>query len=82
MREDIRKFIAETSFNKLSDIKDETLIFDEGIFDSMGLLGLINFLESEFNIVTEDTELQEENFGSVERITAFAQKKRNVLVAD
>lgn len=82
MREDIRKFIAETSFNNLSDIKDETLIFDEGIFDSMGLLGLINFLESEFNIVTEDTELQEENFGSVERIATFVQKKRGVLVAN
>ncbi len=82
MREDIRKFIAETSFTNLSDIKDETLIFDEGIFDSMGLLGLINFLESEFNVVTEDTELQEENFGSVKRIAAFVQKKIGVVVAD
>lgn len=82
MKEDIRKFIAETSFTNLSDIKDETLIFDEGIFDSMGLLGLLNFLESEFNVVTEDTELQEENFGSVERIAAFVQKKIGVVVAD
>ena len=48
----------------------------------MGLLGLINFLESEFNIVTEDTELQEENFRSVERIAAFVQKKCVVVVAD
>ncbi len=82
MKETIRKFIAETSFCNPSDIKDETLIFDEGIFDSMGLLGLINFLESEFNIVTEDTELQEENFGSVERITAFIRKKSEEVAAD
>lgn len=76
MREEIRNFIAETAFSDASVIKDDTLIFDEGIFDSMGLLGLINFLESEFNVVTEDTELQEENFGSVERIACFIQKKR------
>ncbi len=75
MREEIRNFIAETAFSDPSVIKDDTLIFDEGIFDSMGLLGLINFLESEFNVVTEDTELQEENFGSVERIACFIKKK-------
>ena len=75
MRNEIRKFIAETAFSDPSIIKDDTLIFDEGIFDSMGLLGLINFIESEFNIVTEDTELQEENFGSVERIAGFINKK-------
>ncbi len=75
MKEKIRNFIAETTFVDSSTIKDETLIFDEGIFDSMGLLGLINFLESEFGVVTDDTELQEENFGSVERIAAFIDRK-------
>lgn len=76
MKEEIRNFIAETAFSDPSVIKDDTLIFDEGIFDSMGLLGLINFIESEYNIVTEDNDLQEENFGSVERIVCFIQKKR------
>ncbi|TLX75686.1 acyl carrier protein [Labilibacter sediminis] len=75
MKDQIRNFIAEITFNDPDVIKDETKIFDEGIFDSMGLLGLINFLESEFNVVTEDTELQEENFGSVERIAAFVERK-------
>ncbi len=75
MKNQIRNFIAETTFIDPEIIKDDTLIFDEGLFDSMGLLGLINFLESEYNVVTEDTELQEENFGSVERIAAFVERK-------
>jgi len=75
MKDKIRNFIAETTFTDADTIKDETMIFDEGIFDSMGLLGLINYLESEFGIVTDDTELQEENFGSVERIAAFVERK-------
>lgn len=75
MKNQIRNFIAETTFSDPTIIKDETLIFDEGIFDSMGLLGLINFLESEFNVITNDTELQEENFGSVGRIAAFVERK-------
>lgn len=75
MKEVIRNFIAESTFTDLKLIKDDTLIFDEGIFDSMGLLGLINFLESEFGVLTDDTELIEENFGSVERIASFIVKK-------
>ncbi len=76
MKDRIRNFIAETTFNDPSIIKDDTLIFEEGIFDSMGLLGLINFIESEFNVVAEDSDLQEENFGSVERIVAYIVKKQ------
>lgn len=75
MKDQVRNFIAETIFSEPSMIKDDTLIFEEGIFDSMGLLGLINFLETEFNITTEDVELQEENFGSVERIVNYIERK-------
>ncbi len=76
MKENIRNFIAETTFTEPEKISDEIMIFDEGIFDSMGLLGLINFLEEEFGVVTDDTELVEENFGNVQRIAAFVESKR------
>jgi acyl carrier protein len=75
MKDKLRNFIAEITFIDPTIIKDETMIFDEGIFDSMGLLNLINFLEREFNVITADTELQEENFGSIERIVAFVERK-------
>ncbi len=75
MKEKIRGFIAETTFTDPEIILDNTMIFEDGIFDSMGLLGLINYLESEYGVVTEDVELQEENFGSVERIAAFVDRK-------
>ncbi|WP_083631456.1 acyl carrier protein [Labilibacter marinus] len=76
MKEQIKNFIAETTFIDASTINDDTLIFDEGIFDSMGLLSLISFIEEEYGVVAEDTELQEDNFGSVERIAAFVEKKK------
>ncbi len=77
MKEKIRNFIAQTTFNDVDLIKDDVLIFEEGLFDSMGLLALINYLEEEFGVVTDDTELQEENFGSVERISNFVARKLN-----
>ena len=81
MKESIRNFIAETTFTEPQKISDEIMIFDEGIFDSMGLLGLINFLEEEFGVVTDDTELVEENFGSVERIAAFVDNKKAAVAS-
>ncbi len=78
MEDQIRKFIAEITFNEPSVIKNDTLIFDEGIFDSMALLSLINHLETEYEIFTEDVELHEDNFGSVERIVGFILRKQKV----
>ncbi len=73
----IRKFIAETAFVPEDKIGDETLIFTEGIFDSMGFLSLINYIEDNFQIKAEDAELLEENFESVEAIANFVVRKSN-----
>ncbi|MDY0342028.1 MAG: acyl carrier protein [Lentimicrobium sp.] len=73
----LKQFIAETSFVSIEKIKDDTLIFVEGIFDSMGFLSLINFVEDHFKIKAADSELLEANFESVEAIANFIQSKLN-----
>ncbi|GAB4333638.1 MAG: hypothetical protein Kow00127_25050 [Bacteroidales bacterium] len=75
IKDQLRKFIAETAFVEESTIKDDTLIFNEGIFDSMGFLSLINFIEENFRIKAEDSELLEENFESVSAIAQFIERK-------
>ncbi len=75
IKESIKKFIAETAFVPVEEIKDETLIFTEGIFDSMGFLSLINFIEDEYQIKAEDSELLEDNFESVSAIENFISRK-------
>jgi acyl carrier protein len=76
-KQSIKKFIAETSFANIEKIKDDTMIFREGIFDSMGLMTLITYLEDNFKILVRDTDLVEENFESVNAIYGFLEKKRN-----
>jgi acyl carrier protein len=75
IKEQIKDFIAETAMVDKEEVKDETLIFDEGIFDSMGFLSLINFIEKDFNIKAEDSELLEENFESVNAMVKYITKK-------
>jgi acyl carrier protein len=75
VKEQMKEFIVKTSFVDPEKVKDDTLIFTEGIFDSMGFLALINFVEENFNIKAEDAELLEENFESVDAIAGYIQKK-------
>ena len=74
-KEKIRNYIVQTSHADANKIKDESLIFKEGFFDSMGFIMLITFLEEEFGIKTVDSDLIEENFESVNAISEFILRK-------
>ncbi|WP_430816200.1 acyl carrier protein [Carboxylicivirga sp. RSCT41] len=79
MKEDIRTFISEITFVDKSKISDEVKLFEEGIFDSMGLLSLITFLDEEMGVKTDDSDLTEENFESINSIVAFLEKKKALV---
>ena len=74
-KEKIRNYIVQTSHADANKIKDESLIFKEGFFDSMGFIMLITFLEEEFGIKTVDSDLIEENFESINAISEFILRK-------
>lgn len=75
MNKKILEFICQTTFVDPQKISDRTLLFDEGIFDSLGLLNLITFLEKDFNVKVDDSELDAENFESIKAIESFLEKK-------
>jgi acyl carrier protein len=77
MKEQIKAFIAKTTFTDPKDIQEDTMLFEEGIFDSMGLLNLIAFLEEKYGVKTDDTDLVEENFHSLWAIEAYVNRKKN-----
>jgi acyl carrier protein len=76
-KERVKNFIVETSYVAKEKVQDDTKIFVDGIFDSMGFLSLINFIEDHFQIKAADSELLEENFESVNAIVNFISKKLN-----
>lgn len=79
MKKKIIDFVTQTTFTDPAKIKDNTLLFDEGIFDSLGLLNLISFLEKDFNIKVDDSELDAENFESIKAIESFLERKLCVV---
>ena len=75
IREQVYKFIAENTYSNPDAINNETLIFKEGYFDSMGFITLITFLEDQFNVKTEDKDFIEENFESINAIASYVTQK-------
>jgi acyl carrier protein len=74
-KEKIKNYIIQSSHTDSDKIKNDSLIFKEGFFDSMGFIMLITFLEEEFGIKTIDADLVEENFESINAITDFIKRK-------
>lgn len=72
----IRDYILDNTFSEKEKLKDETLIFKEGFFDSMGFVTLLGFIEEEFKVTPNDEDLIDENFESINAITAYIEKNK------
>ena len=59
------------------DFKNETLLIDDGILDSMDVVSIISELDDEFGVQVRINELIPDNFNSVEAIWNFIQNLKN-----
>ncbi|MEU8517042.1 acyl carrier protein [Kitasatospora sp. NPDC048722] len=74
----IKKFLIEEF---LPDITPEQLADDhdlltDGVIDSLGVLKLIAWVEDHFALPVDDTDLDPNNFRSVQAIDAFIAQRR------
>jgi acyl carrier protein len=71
----IAEYIKKNTHKESILINEDSLLFREGFFDSMGFVLLIDFIEEKFNIKTSDEDLIEENFESINAIAKYISKK-------
>lgn len=75
-RDQIRQFIFEKfPLAKSRKIEDSSALLEEGVLDSLGILELVDYLQSEFGVEVEDDDLMPENFASIDAIAAFVDTK-------
>jgi acyl carrier protein len=73
----VRDFIIDNFlFGDPSDLTDDTDLFTKGIVDSTGVIEMVSFLETCFNITIEDHELVKENFCTIGKISGFLLSKQ------
>ncbi|MGB0133632.1 phosphopantetheine-binding protein [Dokdonella sp.] len=73
----LRNFINETFPVALdAELTAEQSLFDAGILDSIGVLGLMNWLEREFDIIVDDDDVIPENIDGIGPLVRFVETKR------
>jgi len=53
------------------EFADEDSLLEEGIIDSLGLLEIVTFIETEFDIAVQDPDVTLDNFGTVSAIASY-----------
>jgi len=77
IRDEIRQFITEKFlFNSDDPPADDVSLFEMNIVDSVGILEIVSFLESHFQIRVEDDELIAGNLDSINKIASFIERKQ------
>lgn len=76
-RDIITEFVAEAfpTGSSESRIEEDTSFLESGRVDSMGVLELVDFLESRFGIAVKDSELVPENLDSIRNICRYLESK-------
>lgn len=78
VRNQMRGFIEENFLYLRPDVElgdgDDFLAL--GVIDSLGFVELVEEVQSRFGIAIEDIEITEENFGSIDAIAGYVERKR------
>lgn len=73
----IRTFILENYLftDDQAALSSEDSFLEKGILDSTGILEVIYFLEETYGIKIQDSDMTPENLDSVNKISAFIERK-------
>src|SRR6202451_460319 len=74
----VRQFIAENVLLGIhqTTIEDTTPLVSGGLIDSIGMIGLVNFLETRFKVEFVPREIDVHSLNKLEKIVALIRKRR------
>jgi len=72
----IRSYIIDNLLlGATDDLEDNTQLMEAGILDSTGVMELVTFIETAFQIVIAEEEIIPENLNSLDSISTFVVRK-------
>jgi acyl carrier protein len=78
VRKEMRGFIEDQFLYMRPDteLADGDRLLDLGIVDSLGFVELVEEVQTRYGVTVADTEITEENFGSIDAIARFVERKK------
>jgi acyl carrier protein len=80
LKKEIFTYVKDNTFKETGTLTFDTKLFMEGIFDSMGFVLLLDYLEEKHGVTADDEDLVEENFESINAIADFILRKKSSVV--
>lgn len=79
----MRGFIQENYLYMRPDFElaEDDRLLERGIVDSLGVVEMVAFVETEFGIATADEDISEANFGSLRGIASYVLGKSAALAS-
>jgi acyl carrier protein len=73
----VRQYLDENFLYMRTDVilREDDSLLGGGVIDSMGVMEIVAFLESEFGIEVEDADVTEDNLGSLGAIARYVDAK-------
>lgn len=72
----VRQFILKNLyFAEDSSLDDDASFLETGVVDSMGVMELVAFVQTEWGVTVEPEEIVVENFDSIRKLAAFVRRK-------
>ncbi len=75
IKKNITKFIHGILNNKNLEIKDNSKLISDNLIDSLGIIQIITYLESKYEIQINQDELNLENFETINNIVILVENK-------
>ncbi len=74
----IREFITQDILHGSlkAPLKDEDLLVESGIIDSLGIMTLLSFIEERFSIQIASEDLMPENFSSISAVAGLIERQQ------
>jgi acyl carrier protein len=76
IQDQLRGFIVKSfPLARKRNVGVDDLLLEEGIIDSLGVLELVGYIETQFKLAVSDDDLFPENFRTIGSLTAFVERK-------
>ena len=77
VRREMRNFVEDNFLYLHPDVElsDGDDLLKLGVIDSLGFVELVEEVQSRYGVEVEDVEITEENFGSIDAIAGFVERK-------
>jgi acyl carrier protein len=78
LRAELRAYVEEAFLylHPELELADDDQFLELGVIDSMGFVELVEEVQSRYGIAVDALEITEENFGSIDALVAFVERRR------